>query len=84
MVKWTDRRNRFDLTAIQNVLRTTSARPAAEELTPQKLKITRVRTATSLMVRIEKLKPGSLKFKIVSKALQTRAVVVTRVSRRAR
>jgi hypothetical protein len=83
-VKWTDRRNRFDLTAIQNVLRTTSARPAAEELTPQKLKITRVRTATSLMVRIEKLKPGSLKFKIVSKAVQTRAVVVTRVSRRAR
>ena len=83
-VKWTDRRDRFDLSGIQNVRRTTAARPAAEEQTPEKLKITRQRTATSLTVRIENLKPGSLKFKVVSKAVQTRAVVVTRVSRRAR
>lgn len=83
-VKWTDRRNRFDISGIQNILRTLSARPSAEELTPVKLKITRQRTATSLTVRIEKLKPGSLKFKVVSKAVKARAVVVTRVSRRAR
>jgi hypothetical protein len=83
-VKWTDRRNRFDLSAIQNVRRTLSARPSAEEQTPEKLKITRRRTATSLTVRIEKLKPGTLRFKVVSKVVQTRAVVVTRVSRRAR
>ncbi len=83
-VKWTDRRDRFDLSGIQNVRRTTAARPSAEEQTPEKLKITRQRTATSLTVRIEKLKPGSLKFKVVAKAVQTRAVVVTRVSRRAR
>ncbi|MEO5574943.1 MAG: hypothetical protein ABIR67_02390 [Gaiellaceae bacterium] len=83
-VKWINRRNRFDVSGIQNILRTLSARPAAEELTPAKLKITRQRTATSLTVRIEKLKPGSLKFKVISQAVQARAVVVTRVSRRAR
>ncbi len=83
-VKWSDRRNRFDLSGIQNIRRTTSARPAVGAQTPEKLKITRSRTATSLTVRIEKLKPGSLKFKVVSKAVQARAVVVTRVSRRAR
>ena len=82
-VKWTDRRNRFDLSGIQNILRTLSARPAADQRT-EKLKITRLRTATSLTVRIEKLKPGSLKFKVISQAVQARAVVVTRVSRRAR
>ena len=82
-VKWTDRRDRFDLSGIQNIVRTLSARPAADQRT-EKLKITRLRTATSLTVRIEKLKPGSLKFKVVSKAVQARAVVVTRVSRRAR
>ncbi len=82
-VKWINRRNRFDVSGIQNILRTLSARPATEELVPGKLKITRQRTATSLTVRIEKLKPGSLKFKVVSQAVQARAVVVTRVSRRA-
>lgn len=83
-VKWTDRRNRFDLSGIQNILRTLSASPAIGAATPAKLKITRLRTATSLTVRIEKLKPGSLKFKVVSTAVKARAVVVTRVSRRAR
>ena len=83
-VKWTDRRNRFDLSGIQNIRRTAAARPAAEVQTPEKLKITRTQTATSLTVRIEKLKPGSLNFKVVSKAVQARAVVVTSVSRRPR
>jgi len=83
-VKWTDRRDRFDLTGIQNVRRTTAARPSAEEQTPEKLKITRQRTATSLTVRIEKLKPGSLKFKVVAKAVRAPARVVTRVGLRPR
>ncbi len=83
-VKWTDRRDRFDLSGIQNVRRTTAARPAAEEQTPEKLKITRQRTATSLTVRIEKLKPGSLKFKVVAKAVRAPARVVTRVGLRPR
>ncbi|MEJ7567273.1 MAG: hypothetical protein WKF41_03310 [Gaiellaceae bacterium] len=83
-VKWTDRRDRFDLSGIQNIRRTMAARPSAEEQTPEKLKITRRRTATSLTVRIEKLKPGSLKFKVLAKAVGARALVVTRVGLRAR
>ena len=83
-VKWTDRRNRFDLSGIQNIRRTLSARPTAEAQTPEKLKITRQRTATSLTVRIEKLKPGSLKFKVVAKAVRAPARVVTRVGLRPR
>ncbi len=83
-VRWTDRRDRFDLSAVQNVRRTSFARPSAEEQTPEKLKITRRRTATSITVRIEKLKPGTLKFKVIAKAVRARARVVTRVSRRAR
>jgi len=58
-VKWTKRSDRFDVSGIQNIRRTVSARPSAEEQTPEKLKITRLRTATSLTVRIEKLKPAA-------------------------
>jgi len=83
-VRWTDRRDRFDLSAVQNVRRTSFARPSTEEQTPEKLKITRRSTATSLTVRVEKLKPGTLKFKVVAKAVRASARVVTRVSRRAR
>ena len=83
-VRWADRRDRFDLSAVQNVRRTSFARPSVEGQTPEKLKITRRRTATSITVRIEKLKPGTLTFKVVAKAVRARARVVTRVSRRAR
>jgi len=83
-VTWIDRRDRFDLSAVQNIRRTSFAAPSAEDQTPEKLKITRRRTATSLTVRVEKLKPGTLKFKVVAKAVRARARVVTRVSRRAR
>ncbi len=83
-VKWIDRRDRFDLSAVQNVRRTSFAAPSAEAQTPEKLKITQRRTATSLTVRVEKLKPGTLKFKVVAKAVRARARVVTRVSRLAR
>ena len=80
-VKWKDRRDRIDITGIQNVRRTVSA---VEQEAPVKLKITRKRTATSMTVRIEKLKPGDLKFKVVAKVVKARATVVTSVSRRAR
>jgi len=84
-IRWTDRRDRFDLSAVQNIRRTSfAARPSTAEQTPEKLKITRRRTATSLTVRVEKLKPGTLKFKVVARALRARTRVVTRVSRRAR
>ncbi len=83
-VRWTDRRDSFDLSGLQNVRRTSFARPSVEGQTPEKLKITRRRTATSVTVRIEKLKPGTLKFKVIAKAVRARARVVTRVSRRAR
>jgi hypothetical protein len=83
-LRWKNRNARFDVAAIQNIRRTSSARPAVGAQTPEKLKITRTRTAISLTVRIEKLKPGSLKFKVVSKVVPARTTVVTSVSRRAR
>jgi hypothetical protein len=68
----------FDVTGIQLVPSQTGRTLAAAERRTR-LKVSKRRTATSLDVRIRRLKPGRLKFKIVAKRLDGRTRVTARV-----
>lgn len=80
---WQNPRDIFDITAIQLYKggRLIGQRiPAgAVKLRPRKLKVTRKRTSTSVLIGITKLRPGQLKFKVKAKKVSGRPTVWTRV-----
>lgn len=88
-LRWRGARNTFDVTALTFGDADRSLAVAGQA--PAKLKITRRRTATSLLVRVEKLKPGKLKpgspsvaeqlsFRVVGKKVTGATSVATQVS----
>jgi hypothetical protein len=81
-VAWKDSRHSFDIVDIRVVRRgvvVARAPSSFQKLKPGKLKITRMRKATSVNIRITKLKPGRLAFDVRAKDVTGRTTVKTRV-----
>ena len=77
VVRWPNRRAGFDVAGFRL---TGSSRSGARDLTASlRLKISRKRTGTSVNVRVTRLKPGTLRFRVVAKKLPGPTKVTTRV-----
>ncbi len=83
-VRWQSPRDAFAVQGLEIVQGGKVVAREIQQTTPSKLKITRRRTATSLVIKVDKLKPGALRFRVVAGKIGKATKVVTRVTQRRR
>ncbi|MBA3330324.1 MAG: hypothetical protein H0T39_05530 [Actinobacteria bacterium] len=83
-VRWQSPRDGFAVQKLEIVRAGKVVAREIQQTTPSKLKITRRRTATSLVIRVDKLKPGALRFRVVATKVGKATKVATRVTQRRR
>lgn len=85
--RWTNRHHRFVLAGFKIVRDgkvVARGLSAAGRLKPGRLKISQSQTATSITAGVTRLKPGTLKFRVVAKKVGGRATATTRVTQKLR